>query len=89
MPQRPARELLVPVFRRQPARGLEELRGGPLRAPLRGLPRGLFQLVGDRLVGLRRAQGEMARPLFGVGDDGCEPFVELAAPLRRRGPVDR
>ena len=75
-------EILAQAGRSEPARRLEELGRGPLRASRRRLLRRPLEHRRDLLVRLRGAQREMACALLGVGHDRGQPLVQLAASLR-------
>ena len=67
--QRPPVTLVLPVPGRQPPRLLGELGGGCQRAPGAGALGGLLERFGHIRVLSLHAEGEMPRPLLGVGHE--------------------
>ena len=86
--ERPSRQSLATLGRRQPVRRGEQLGGGSVCPAPRRPGRRALELGRDRLVRRRHAQREVARTLLLIGDDRRQPLVEPTAPLRRRGAVD-
>ena len=69
--------------------GLVGEAGGHLRgAPAPGPAGGVVQGGGDGLVGMPGRQGQVVRPLLGIGHRLRQVGVELPAPLRRHPVVD-
>jgi hypothetical protein len=75
--------------RRERGRLLEQLAGGIPRAARASAGGGVLERGGDRLIGRRRREREVADALLRVLDELGQPGVQLAPPAAGRRRVDR
>jgi hypothetical protein len=86
--RQPPRKLVRPTVRRQAARRLEQLCRCILGTAKRRLTRTPLDLCCYRLVRLRRARGDVARPLLRICNEPGQAPMELEAPAGQGRSVD-